>query len=270
MPDGYRFFRQPSGLSPNAENIPFLPGGREYYRRQLAGKSEDWIKVYILGEYGYVGNDRPVYPEFRQGVHVVDHVQPLRGLPLIVGLDYGLTPAATINQLTPKGQFRTLAEVVSFDMGIRRFLRDRLKPVLATEFPGMQVLCYGDPAGTQKSQTDETTCHDEVIQAGLRLFEPPTNAFVPRREAVAHYLTSMVDGEPGYIVDRGCRWLIKGMSGKYCYRRMQVPGTERYTDKPDKNDFSHVAESLQYAALGAKTVSLPDLADIAEVPNRLL
>ena len=31
---------------------------------------------------------------------------------------------------------------------------------------------------------------------------------------------------------------------------MQIAGTERYTDEPDKNEFSHVVESGEYALLG--------------------
>lgn len=38
-------FRQPSGLSPNAENVENLPPG--YYERLCAGKDEEWIDVYV-------------------------------------------------------------------------------------------------------------------------------------------------------------------------------------------------------------------------------
>jgi len=60
----------------------------------------------------------------------------------------------------------------------------------------------------------------------------------------------MVEGKPAFIVDRRCSMLIKGFEGGYSYRRMEVSG-ERYADKPDKNMFSHVHDSLQYLMLGA-------------------
>ena len=41
------------------------------------------------------------------------------------------------------------------------------------------------------------------------------------------------------------------MNGGYKYRRVQIGGDERFHDKPDKNMYSHVAESLQYLMLGA-------------------
>jgi hypothetical protein len=40
------------------------------------------------------------------------------------------------------------------------------------------------------------------------------------------------------------------MAGGYRYRRVQVSGTDRYHDKPEKNHFSHVAEAGQYLMLG--------------------
>ena len=41
----------------------------------------------------------------------------------------------------------------------------------------------------------------------------------------------------------------KGLQGGFCYRRVQVSG-ERYTDEPDKNEYSHPVEALEYALQG--------------------
>lgn len=57
----YEFFSQPSGRSPQAENVENLRPG--YYILLMAGKTEDWIKVYVDGEYGFVADGKPVYPE---------------------------------------------------------------------------------------------------------------------------------------------------------------------------------------------------------------
>ena len=61
----------------------------------------------------------------------------------------------------------------------------------------------------------------------------------------------MIDGAPGLIIDPACRMLRKAMAGAYCYRRLQVSGREQFRDMPDKGQYSHVAESLQYLLLGA-------------------
>jgi hypothetical protein len=40
------------------------------------------------------------------------------------------------------------------------------------------------------------------------------------------------------------------MAGGYALKRVQVGGAAKYRDMPDKNDYSHVAESLQYLLVG--------------------
>lgn len=50
-------------------------------------------------------------------------------------------------------------------------------------------------------------------------------------------------------MDPGCKFLRKGMNGEYRFKRVKVPGEERYKDEPDKNAVSHVCEALQYVAL---------------------
>src|SRR3546814_8676224 len=67
-PEGWEFFKQPAGDSPDAENLQNLPAG--YYDRIRAGKDEDWMKVYVRGEYGFVRDGKPVYPLFRDRIHV--------------------------------------------------------------------------------------------------------------------------------------------------------------------------------------------------------
>lgn len=46
-PEGFELYRQPSGLSPEAENSENLPDG--YYQRMCAGKDAEWINEYVHG-----------------------------------------------------------------------------------------------------------------------------------------------------------------------------------------------------------------------------
>jgi hypothetical protein len=71
----------------------------------------------------------------------------------------------------------------------------------------------------------------------------------------------MVDGEPALLIDPRCRYIIKGFGGRYHYRRLQVPGQDRYTDVPNKNEYSHIHDSLQYASLGA-TMAPGDISEL--------
>jgi hypothetical protein len=94
--------------------------------------------------------------------------------------------------------------------------------------------------------------------------------FATRREAVANYLTKHLDTGPGLVVDSKCTMLIKGFNGRYKYRRMQLAGTARYTEKPDKNIYSHVSESCQYACLGSTIATVDTIGDMPQTVNKLL
>jgi hypothetical protein len=94
---------------------------------------------------------------------------------------------------------------------------------------------------------DERTSFQLVRQAGINIVPAITNNFTPRRESVANPLSRLLDGEPGLIISPTCKALRKGFNGGYRYRRLQVAGDERYTDEPDKNQYSHIHDAAQYA-----------------------
>ena len=257
-PEGYEFFSQPGAvvraddawtLNPNAENLHNLPA--DYYAKALVGKSDDWIKVYLANEYGYFADGRPVYPEWRDSTHVSpDALAPIEGLPVYVGLDFGLTPAAIFGQRTARGQWRIVDEMVADDMGVVRF-SELLSARLEEWYPNFEIEAWGDPAGNTRAETDEKTCFGLLREhAGLRVRAAPSNDFTLRREAVAATLNRMVDGEPGLLLSPHCKVLRKGFAGGYAFRRVHVAGDERYQDKADKNAFSHPHDALQYLLLG--------------------
>jgi hypothetical protein len=260
----YEFFKQPGGLievggklepNPKAENIPNLDGGYAYYFRQAAGKRKNWIKAQILGQYATTGSGKPVYEEYNDEIHCRE-IQPIKGLPLLIGQDWGRTPAAAICQQKKNGQFRVIDEVVAEAAGARTFARDYLKPHLAKHYPDYQVIVIGDPSGVDGRDTEETTCFKIFAEEGLAAVPAMTNEPLARIEALSDPMNKMIDGEPGFLVSPKARVFRKGLNGAYCYKRVNVGG-ERYQDKPDKNDkSSHVVEAGQYAALHCKYHSI--------------
>lgn len=264
-----KFFRQPAGMlevidrvdgverikyvpNPAAENIENLPGGFAYYLRQMAGKAKNWIDVFIMAKYGTTLAGKPVYSEWKDTVHVAKQkLEPIKGLPLFLGWDFGLTPACIIGQLSPRGQLLILDEFVSENMSIRQFADEVVKPALTTKYPGFQIVGWGDPAGVAKASSDATTCYGELMQAGLDAEPTETNDFVPRRDAVAYFLTRLSAGEPAFLLSPHCTVLRKGFNGRYRYARMKISG-ERYKERPEKDDFSHPHDALQYLCLGLR------------------
>ena len=247
-PEGWAFFKQPGGRDPGAENVENLPA--KYYDRQIAGKDEDWVKVYVDGQYGFVRDGKPVYPEYRDSLHC-QAFNLVHGWPVYVGIDFGLTPAAVFGQRSPMGQWRWHSELVTEDMGAKRFA-ELLRQAMHERYPGFHCAgITGDPAGEGRAQTDETTPFQILRAANIQANPAPTNDFTKRRESVAACLSRLIDGQPGLMIHPQCTQLRKGMAGGYNYKRVQVSGQERYRDVPDKGMYSHVCEAGQYMLVGA-------------------
>lgn len=266
-PENMDFFSQPSGLSDDAENLDWLnqtpetlklplghPArrlqGRQYYERLSTGKNENWLKVYVQGEYGSIADGRPVFPEFNDRVHVSETM--LAGYPaltLYLGWDFGLTPACVFFQISARGQLRVLDELIGEDVGLQQFIDTAVKPLIAMKYPGYKIISLHDPAGTQRSQANEITCRQILRNEGMNPSSVSTNLFVPRREAVAYFLTRLIDGEPAFLLSPAAKRLRKGLNGDYRFKRVNVPGEDRYKDVPDKNMSSHVCEALGYGCI---------------------
>jgi hypothetical protein len=256
-PDNAACYFQPSGLSPEADWVEFLPEG--YYQNLAEGKSEDWVDVYINAKFGKSLSGRPVFGSFKYDFHVAkDTLMHLKSSerPLIIGMDFGLNPSVTISQIDVQGRLLTFEALTSDGMGVLRFVQTVLKPTLANRFAGMPVVIIGDPAGQQRAQTDERTVFDILKQEGFRVLPARTNTLVARITAVDSFLTRQVDGGAAHLVDPGAKLLINALRGGYRYKRKKSGEVE---DSPEKNEYSHVADAHQYACLHADTNLRGDL-----------
>lgn len=243
-------FKQPGGRTSRAENVHNLPPG--YYQTLMLGKDEDWIRVNVDGEWGFVREGKPVFPEYRDAIHCVEGIQALPTAAIAIGMDFGLTPACVLGQRDPKDQqLQVFDEVVAEDMGAVRFAND-LARRLRRDHPRRGVRGYGDPAGAQRSQVDERTPFDVVNAAGVPMAPAPSNDFMLRREAVAGLLLRLTMlGRPALVISPNCRVLRKALQGGYAFPRKKISGvTAHYHENPEKNEFSHVADALQYLCLG--------------------
>lgn len=246
-----------------AENIRWLGEGFQYYFAKTYGRTKDHIRVYVQGFYGNVASGKVVYSEFASEEHIAtEDIAPMRGLPLAIGFDYGLSPAAAIAQLTPRGGLVFIDEIVCGlsekeledrkdksryfgDTGIRNFATNILKPYLANRYGGMEVIYTGDPAGTQRSQTDELTVIDEFARCGITVTQARTNKFIARKEAVEAFMMR----RGGLKISPRCAMLIEGFQKHYKYRMVKKPDGEGYTTEPEKNIWSHIHDAAQYVTL---------------------
>jgi hypothetical protein len=250
-PEGYKLFRQPSGRSPEAENVHNLV--ENYYRRLVQGKTADWVNVYVDGNYGFVTDGKPIYPEYNDRIHCSETIVPyIENEPIYLGMDFGLTPACVFVQ-RHAGTYYCIDEVVTESMGAVAFIKEVARR-LRSEYSSSPVSGWGDPAGDQRSPIRENETVFKIInQAGVPVVASPdaSNDPVLRREAVSKLLGALgFAGVPRLIISPKCKFLRKGMRGGFCYKRLQVAGVERYRDTPDKSIYSHVCEALEYLMVG--------------------
>jgi hypothetical protein len=249
-PENAAVFFQPSGLSPEADWVQFLPTG--YYHNLAEGKSEDWIDVYIHAKFGKSLAGKPVFRSFNKETHVSKTpLQPVsaRVSPCVVGFDCtGLNPAAVIGQVGFEGRLYVYDAIAAEDMGALRFIREVLKPLLVNKYQGAKVLVVIDPAGMNRGN-DEKNVADLLVTEGLHVIPAHTNGIAARLAAVEHYLTRTIDGKSGLVIDPGCIELIQGFQTKYRYK---MKSTGEAEDKPSKNHpWADIQDAMQYLCLHA-------------------
>lgn len=297
-PPEFKFFCQPAGDSDDAENLDWLlqtpesmkhpcghperrARGHLYYSRLKAGKTKEWVKVYVKGQYGTVHDGKPVYGErWNDNLHVKE-INPIQGVKLVIGVDFGLTPAAVITQNDARGRLLVLDEVVGADMGFRQFLENALIPYLLANYQAWwakkdeMILLVGDPAGDKRADSDEKTCFQEARAKHLKIRAAKSNSLAPRVGSVEWFLSKLTGGQPAFLLDSDCKVLRKGFNGGYKYRRIQVTGQERYTEEPDKNQYSHCFVAGTMVAtpngeLGIETLAVGDLVLTPAGPREVL
>lgn len=258
--DGYKIFHQPPGLLKNkegkwlrnehADNAANLAD--DYYTKLAEGQTEDFVKVFCLGEYGSVGFGKKVYPEYNDDNHSIDLIKAIQGDPIHLGWDFGLTPACVVVQISPRGKLMVLKEYTSEDMGIKSFAEGVVLPALSRDFPYCKIgISRADPSGIKSDEImEELSCIGTLNTLGIITIGARTNDINARIGAVRYFLNRMVDGKPSFAMDKyACPTLRRGFTKDYCYKRLSVSGEERYREVPDKNTVSHPHDALQYIAM---------------------
>jgi hypothetical protein len=218
----------------------------------MQGKTEDWISVYVDGQWGKSLSGQPVFKGFTKATHVAkEPLKPMAsGTPILVGVDAGLTPAAVVGQVLHDGRVVVYNALISNDMGALRFVREKLKPLIVSKFPGKQVVVIIDPAAFQRAQTDERTVADIYKADGFTVKPARTNSVAARIAAVEKYLTRTVDGKSGFLLcPEGAQPLVVAFGGKYRYK-VNTKG-ERDESPEKSHPWSDCADACQYLCLHA-------------------
>lgn len=250
-------FKQPSGLSPEAENLENLRPG--YYEGLAKGKKADWVNVYVHGRYAKSMSGKPVYEDSFQYDRRVKHNLPIDPtLPVIIGLDAARNPAAVFMQIGRDGKLRKLREAIGKDMGMKTFIASKLTPLIRNHFPLNPLVFVGDPSWTRKNDTDDNSTMKELKKhfvtgmpgMGHAVKSAATNDPIARINALDDpFRNWWPDGEPGVEYDAECQTLVTALRSKYRYTRKKTTDGEM-RDMPDKtHPWSDIADADQYGTL---------------------
>lgn len=243
-----------------AENIANHDEGWDYYLKELIGAKPDYIRTRLLNKYGRSKGGLPVYGEtWNDSFHVsIEQMDWMLGLPIIVGMDFARNPAAVFGQMTSMGQGRIYRELAKFNMSVPHYFEHYFMPFLVNEFgwPDCRVIVYGDPAGENPGEMSEEGPIAFLNAHGIPAMIPPclvgkNNDLTIRLNAVESMLNGSHAGVPDLLISHKCTMLRDGFNGDYHFK--QIGNSTRYQEKPDKNEFSHVHDGLQYWCCGVRT-----------------
>lgn len=264
-------YHQPPGLlkdesgkwiaNKDADNYERL--GSDYYVKMTNNTSE-FINVYCLGLYGKISTGKVVYKSYNDDLHSSDKIEVDLSKPVIIGLDFGLTPAAVFLQHIGNGWYSVVDELVTQDMGIEQFIKTKLDPYFSLH-NGLKIeAIIGDPSGDSRSPTDLKSCFSILRDNGYYIKGSPSNLLEPRLGAVSMLLNTLTDGKPRLTISHRCKILRDGFLGGYEQKFYMINGEKLYANEPLKNEYSHVHDALQYAAL---YITKQDNLQSVELPN---
>lgn len=231
---------------PPGENKANLPNN--YYDGLRQFMDDAQMRRFVNGEVVAAFEGKPVFPECKDHYHITDKpVRLNRQVELVLGHDFGLTPATLITQVLPTGQWVWLDELVMFNRSVDDHFEELRTKLNEEPYKGMTFRCWGDPSGVAKSQTDAKSAFEIAASKGFSI-KPGKIDWMSRKEAIKQRLNRTVNGEPALIINRlGCDTAVTGMLGGYRYH--VSPGGEP-NSRPEKNMYSHIMDAAQYIATG--------------------
>lgn len=238
--------------TPQAQDQFLREKGMDYYRNQIAawkleGRTDKIDSLFCMLDVP-MRDGKPVWPGFKYDVHVAKkEIEPVAFNDVIIGYDTsGIHPGAVFIQ-NIQGRWAIIDELYGEGMGLEAFVEQALMPLVLHKYSKCHVVVACDPANAKDAFTGVApSVHLE--NKGFEVYMPKTNDPKTRIRAVDTLLNRSTGG---LIVSPTCTLTIKAFQGGYRYKRHKIAGSVSvaYDDKPEKNEFSHIADAVQYAGM---------------------
>jgi len=251
-PETWEFFDQPPALlktktgylpNPEAENIDNLSGGYDYYLNQLPGKPKEWVKVFILNQYGSSDPGNLVYGDYSKANHT-DKVFDSGLRHIIWTHDFNFTPlSSAILQRDTQDNIYAVDEIV---------LKSAIAKQTAFEFcerykdhKDCVVLVYGDSSGHVGEKHGHKSDYIEIEQilkkAGFRVRMKVPRGNPAIKDGQNSLRAKIVDalGIRSFFVNpKKCKYVDKGLS------TLQLKKGSTFQE--EDSEYQHITTALRY------------------------
>jgi len=232
--------------------------------KQTGIPQREWDREMELREDVWDGE--AVHADYVDALHCPAAVRS-EYLPIVNGSKYfggwdcgqTLSPAFVLLQVTPRPfQVHALLEVVSEGAMPMETFAPLVQQILMRWHSGLwsEVSHHGDATVTQRSGSNGDSAADVALRHGVTI-RPETNVWAARQSAVTWLLTrSLGEDAPGFFLSGKCCPILRtGFQGAYRFRphsRSQKGGAGTILQMPVKDEYSHVQDALQYAAVAVR------------------
>lgn len=228
-PKNYELFR-----SKTSDNVKHLPEG--YIDQLRSNYPEDWQKRYIDGEWGIIQEGDPVFPDFKQELHV-KVLTPVKGMPMIRGWDFGRRrPCCVFGQFDEAGHLRIYRYILGDNEDVYSFRNRviRISRQYYGEFDQWEDYC--DIAGKQERDSGKSSI--QVLNE-MNIFPKFRFSYIPARVSeLRKMMREMIEGQPKFMIDPCNTYLIEGFLGGYSIQEDGEPRKDGY--------FEHGMDAIGY------------------------
>jgi len=230
---------------------PYLP--KEYVEHLESEYSAQWIRRYLMGEFGFIIKGTPVFPNFNENLHVVKGLTWMPDRPIFRAWDFGWHhPAVLFGQVGPDRSWHLLHEMMGDKILINRFAEEVVSKS-AQLFPGSNFIDVGDPAGNQHNDKSDKTSiqllkekHDITVTARRQ----PKKRVI---ELIDQRMTMIRKGKDSdvrpmlQVNGPTCPILVEGFLGGYAWPKAK--DGKIYKEEPMEDGwFEHLQDCAQYMA----------------------
>lgn len=230
-----------------------------HYTADPAKRSKEWKKKASFGMdhkawqtemelswETYAGE--PVYGrEFTVRTHVFEErVEPDADYPFLIrGWDFGGNHSCVVTQYI-HGRVVVLDEFPNVGYNTRRIAREIQEECNRRYGPDFHYLEAIDPSGAWEGKTSTgLACKDIMVNELNMKVVPGVQDPTRRIDAVMKFLVTMQDAQPTLMLNPGLPMLTQGFLGGYHYPEKLTKNQK--INRPEKNEYSHIHDALQYA-----------------------